>query len=97
MANNTCSGVVISGSATVGNDPVPLFEAGASTMACVLQIEALGQIQVSKAIMDNRIEKTGDATFGGLTLKDAVTKYTLQAQSGQAYYVSTLVTMGRKG
>jgi hypothetical protein len=96
MAKGACQGVVISGSASYGNDPVPLYSAGESKIACVVELEALGQIQVSKATFSNQIGGGGgQAVFGGLTLTDVINKYQLQAQSGQAYYVDTLISTGR--
>ncbi len=90
-----CQGVVISGSASYGNDPVPLYSAGESKIACVIELEALGQIQVSKATFSNQISSGGTASFGGLSLTDAINKYSLTAQSGQAYYVDTLTSIGK--
>ena len=91
-----CQGVVISGSASYGNDPVPLYSAGESRIACVIELEALGQIQVSKATFSNQIGGGGgQANFGGLSLQDTINKYSITAQSGQAYYVDTLTSIGR--
>lgn len=91
-----CQGVVISGSASYGNDPVPLYSAGESKIACVIELEALGQIQVSKATFSNQIGSGGgQASFGGLSLQDTINKYSITAQSGQAYYVDTLTSIGR--
>jgi len=87
--------VTINGTASYGNDPVPLFEAGDKEMACVLEIEALGQIQVSKAVVDGKIDTTAKATFGGVTLTDPIYKYAITASSGTAYYVSTITALGR--
>ena len=92
----SCQGVVISGSASYGNDPVPLYSAGESKISCVIELEALGQIQVSKATFSNQIGGgAGSANFGGMTLTDAINKYSLTAQSGQAYYVDTLTSIGK--
>lgn len=91
-----CTGVTINGSASYGNDPVPLFEAGKSNISCVLEIEALGQIQVSQAVMDGTINEGMSATFGGVTLESPILKYQISASSGQAYFVSTLTAVGRK-
>ena len=90
-----CAGVVISGSATRGNDPVPLYEAGKSEIACVIELEALGQIQVSKASLTGVIGSGGLSTYGGVTIVDGVTKFNITAQSGQAYFVDTLTVIGK--
>ena len=90
-----CQGVTINGSASYGNDPVPLFEAGKSTIACVLEIEALGQIQVSKAVLTGAIDEGASASFGGVTLDSPIMKYSITASSGQAYFVSTLTAIGK--
>jgi len=87
--------VLISGSATYGNDPIPLYQAGEKTIACVIELEALAQIQVSSAVFTNRIGSSGQsASFGGVTIADPVLKYSLTAQSGTAYYVDTLTAIG---
>ena len=97
MADHECAEVItINGSASYGDDPVPLFEAGEARMACVLQIEALGQIMVSSALTKSKEVYTGgDATFGGVKLMKAIIKYQISASSGQAYYVSTMTAIGR--
>jgi hypothetical protein len=92
-----CKGVVISGSASYGNDPVPLYEAGKSKIACVLEIEALGQIQVSNVVTDGLIQEGNTTSFGGVTLTNTVNKYSITAQSGQAYYVNTVIVTGQHG
>lgn len=92
---STCQGIVINGSASYGNDPVPLYEAGHSKISCVIELEALGQIQVSRATFDNTISTTGDTTFGGVTINDGVKKYSITASSGQAYFVDTLICIGK--
>ncbi len=89
-----CQGVTINGSASYGKDPVPLFEAGSPNMACVLEIDALGQIQVSTAVLTAQFSG-GQASFANLQLLESVTKYSVTASSGQAYFVSTLTTIGR--
>jgi len=91
----SCSGIVISGSASYGNDPVPLYEAGQSKISCVIELEALGQIQVSRASFNGSIGSSGTATFGGVTIADGIKKYNITAQSGQAYFVDTLIVIGK--
>lgn len=93
--STACSGVVISGSASYGNDPVPLYEAGQSKISCVIELEALGQIQVSRASFTGNIGATGDCAFGGVSISDGVKKYNITAQSGQAYFVDTLICIGK--
>ncbi len=96
MAEEACKGITISGSASYGYDPVPLYEAGKKKMACVLKLEALGQIQVSRVSFTSTVGGGGGATsFGGFTLSEAVNKYSITAQSGQAYFVDTLTSIGR--
>lgn len=93
---SACQGVTISGNASYGNDPVPLYEAGKKNIACVIELEALGQIQVSRATFDNNVgTATGDCTFGGVTITNGIKKYNITAQSGQAYFVDTLICVGR--
>ena len=91
-----CAGVMINGSASYGNDPQPLFEAGKKNMACVIEIEALAQLQLSHTVIDQKFDNKEIATWGGLTIKDAIYKYNVTASSGQAYYVETMIAMGRK-
>lgn len=96
MANNSCHGVLISGSASYGNDPVPLYEAGTKDIKCVIPLEALGQIQVSRAVTSGVITSGGgDSSFGGVTLSPSVKKFSITAQSGQAYFVDTLTIIGQ--
>jgi hypothetical protein len=99
--NNTksCEGIVISANAEYGNDPVPLFEAGKGKITCVLELEAMATIQLSKATFESRIPDGGEGCFSyfGLTLKNCAIKHSITAQSGDAYFVSTLVATGQKG
>jgi len=90
-----CNGVTISGSATHGDDPSPLYEAGSADISCVIRIEALAQIQVSKTVLNGQSGGWKDATFGGVTISDPIFKYTITAQSGQAYYVDTISAFGK--
>jgi hypothetical protein len=95
---NACEGIVISAQAEYGNDPVPLFEAGKGKISCVLELEAMATIQLSKATFESRLpEETGCFSYFGLTLKNCAIKHSISAQSGDAYYVSTLVATGQKG
>ena len=93
-----CNAIVISAQAEYGNEPVPLFSAGTGKLECVLEVEALATIQLSKAVFSERIleNQTPDVSYGGLTIKDAVVKYSLTAQSGDAYFVSSATAVGRK-
>lgn len=100
MATNghACEGIVISAQAEYGNDPVPLFEAGKGKISCVLELESMATIQVSKATFEDRIpdEAGGCFSYFKLTLKNCAIKYSMSAQSGDAYFVSTLVATGQK-
>lgn len=88
--------VLISGSVTYGDDPIPLYEAGQKDIACVIPLEALAQIQVSSAVFQNQIKSSGQAaSFGGVTIADPIYKYSFTAQSGTAYYVDTLTAIGQ--
>lgn len=94
---NACEGIIISANAEYGNDPVPLFEAGKGKISCVVELEAMATIQVSKATFEERLPTdNGAASFGGLTLKNTVYKYSISAQSGDAYFVSTMTAVGQK-
>jgi len=94
----SCEGIVISAQVEYGNDPVPLFEAGKGKISCVLELEAMATIQVSKATFESRLpEESGCFSYFGLTLKNCAIKYSMSAQSGDAYFVSTLVATGQKG
>ena len=99
MAGNkgSCEGIVISAQVEYGNDPVPLFEAGKGVISCVLELEAMATIQVSKATFENRLpEESGCFSYFGLSLKNCAIKYSLSAQSGDAYFVSSLTAIGQK-
>jgi hypothetical protein len=95
-SQNACAGIMINGNASYGNDPQPLFEAGQKNMACVIEIEALAQLQLSHTVIDQHFENKKVATWGGLTIKDPIYKYNVTASSGQAYYVETMIAMGRR-
>ena len=91
-----CTSVAISIDASAGDDPVPLFRAGEKEMACVIAIEALGQINVSNAVFSS----TGGgaptlASYGGISIIDPVVKKSFSGQSGTPYYVSGRTFMGR--
>ena len=60
-------------------------------------MEAMATIQLSKATFENRIpEQANCLTYFGLALKNCAIKYSMTAQSGQAYFVSTMTAVGRK-
>ena len=94
MAEEKCKAVTISGSASAGKDPTPLYEAGKDNISCVIGIEALAQIQISKAVFEQKVLKDTDASFGGIKIEKPIYKYSITAQSGQAYYVSTMSAFG---
>jgi len=89
-------GIIISGSASFGNDPVPLWEAGQSDISCVVEQEALGQISVQRASFSGGIiTSPGEASFGGVTIDNPIIKRDVSAQSGTAYFVSGATFVGK--
>ena len=87
--------IVISAQVSYGNDPVPLFHAGTGKLACVREVDALATIQISKAVFTEKILESGtNVSYGGTTINDAVVKYSLTAQSGDAYFVSSATAVG---
>lgn len=95
--NGACEGIVISAQVEYGNDPVPLFEAGKGKISCVLELEAMATIQISKATFTERVpQSSGCLTYGGVKLKNCAIKYSLTAQSGEAYFVASMTAVGQK-
>lgn len=95
----SCEGIVISAEASYGNDPVPLYEAGSKNISCVIEIEQMATISVSRAVFSQRFYSDGDGssvTYGNLTLQNPVVKYSLSAQSGNAYFMSSYSAVGKK-
>ena len=89
--NAAACSVIIGVNGQCGDDPTPLYEAGSKNIACVIAMEALGQLNISRSSGDCRAE----GTFGCITIKDGVVKRGIQAQSGQAYIVSQITHIGR--
>ena len=96
MGQKKCDVIVLNAEASYGNDPVPLYNAGEGSIGCVLELEALAQIQLSKAVFENRMPAdSGQCSYFGLQLINCAYKYTMSAQSGDAYYVSTMIAIGQ--
>ena len=96
MALKKCDAIVLNAEATYGNDPVPLYNAGEGKIGCVLELEALAQIQLSRAVFEARIPAdAATCSYFGLQLTNCAFKYTMSAQSGDAYYVSTMIAVGQ--
>ena len=85
-----CS-VVISANGQCGEDAVPLYEAGSPKIECIIKMEALGQLTVSKSSG----QCNGGGSYGCVTITDAAIKKGVQAQSGQAYIVGQSTHVGR--
>ncbi len=85
-----CS-VVISANGQCGKDAVPLYEAGSPDIACVIELEALGQLTVAKSSGDCG----GSGSYGCVTINGGVVKKGVQAQSGQAYIVGQATHIGQ--
>lgn len=96
MAGN-CSGVVIGANGQCGKDAVPLYQAGSPTITCIIQMEALGQLTVSRASTSGGGDGdcTGGGSYGCVTIGEGVVKKGVQAQSGQAYIVGQAIHIGR--
>ena len=91
-----CTAVAISISASAGDDPVPLFEAGSNKMHCVIGLQALGQIDIQHAVFTTTA--TGPSTaasYGQITINDPITKNTFSGQSGTPYYIAGTTFVGK--
>ncbi len=84
-------GVIVGANGQCGPDAVPLYQAGEPTIACIIEMEALGQLTISKSSGDCG----GGVSYGCVTIGDAVIKKGVQAQSGQAYVVGQSIAIGR--
>jgi len=85
-----CS-VVVGANGQCGPDAVPLYEAGSPDIACIIQMEALGQLTVSRSSG----ECGGGGSYGCVSIGEGVVKKGVQAQSGQAYIVGQAIHIGR--
>jgi hypothetical protein len=92
MADAACN-VVVSANGNCGPDAVPLYQAGETEIACIIEMEALGQLSVSRSSGDSCGE--GAASYGCVTITGGVVKKGVQAQSGQAYIVGQTIHIGR--
>lgn len=91
-----CTGITISAQASYGNQGTPLYEAGEKTIRCVVEMEQLGQIQISKAVFSSTVgEKLTECSYRGVNLIDCIFGYQVSASSGQAYFVETMTAQGR--
>ena len=101
-SSGKCANAVIIGyNISYGNDPQPLYAAGSSKIECVVEMEALAQASIQKAIFkeDQFDESQNGAisvTAPSLTLTNAVTKFNYSASSGQAYVVEQMEIVGKK-
>jgi len=87
--------VVLSASGQCGPDAVPLYEAGENKIKCVIAMEAMGQLSISKASKVPGESAPTTASYGAVTMLDYVIKKGVQAQSGQAYIVDSYTLLGR--
>ena len=100
-SSNVCDAVIISYNVSYGNDPQPLYEAGTSSISCVVEMEAMAQVAIQKAIFSDAqagedLSNVELARVPALTLDSAVVKYNFSASSGQAYVVESLTVVGKK-
>lgn len=89
---SSCAAVVISANGQCGEDAVPLYEAGSPEIACVIALEALGQLTVSKSSGDCG---GSGGSYGCVSIGEGATKVGVQAQSGQAYIVGQSIHVGK--
>lgn len=93
-----CSGVVVGANGQCGPDAVPLYEAGSPDISCIISMEALGQLTVSRASVGGGGGGCGGGgSYGCVTIGEGVVKKGVQAQSGQAYIVGQAIHIGRCG
>lgn len=91
-----CTGITISAQASYGNQGTPLYEAGEKNISCVVEMEQLGQIQISKAVFSTSPgEQTKQCSYRGVNLSDCIYGYQVSASSGQAYFVETMTAQGK--
>ena len=93
--------VLIGFNVSYGNDPQPLYEAGKKDIACVIELEALAQVSVQRALFkdDQVASSKGSETLAivpSFHLDYAILKYNYSASSGQAYVVENLTIIGKK-
>jgi hypothetical protein len=88
--------VIVGANGQCGPDAVPLYEAGVPKISCVIEMEALGQLTVSRASTGGGANcGGGGAGYKCLNLYGGVVKKGIQAQSGQAYIVGQSIHIGR--
>ena len=99
--NTACNSVIISYNVSYGNDPQPIYEAGQANISCVVEIEAMAQVSIQKALFKDGqavsdISAVKLAKVPNITLNSAVVKYGYSASSGQAYVVEDITIVGKK-
>lgn len=99
--DKTCNSVIIGFNVMHGNDPQPIYQAGEANISCVVEIEALAQVSIQKALFEEGQYTSDASSFAlakvpALTIDSAVVKYGYQASSGQAYVVEDLTIVGKK-
>ena len=89
--------VILSANGQCGPDAVPLYEAGKNSIECVIAMEAMGQLTISKAAQHPGGAHCGaaKASYGCVTMTNYVVKKGVQAQSGQAYVVDQVTLIGQ--
>jgi len=97
----SCNAVIVGFNISYGNDAQPIYEAGQKNISCVVEIEAMAQVSIQKALFKEgqyttEVSAINLAKVPSLTLQDAVVKYGYSASSGQAYVVEDLTIIGRK-
>ncbi len=90
-------GVVVGANGQCGPDAVPLYEAGSPSISCIIEMEALGQLTVSRASVSGGGGCDGGGSYGCVIISEGVVKKGVQAQSGQAYIVGQAIHIGRCG
>jgi hypothetical protein len=100
-SGKACNSVIIGYNVSYGNDPQPLYEAGQAHISCVVELEAMAQISIQKAIFKDEqvtenLSVVNLAKVPSMTIDNAIIKYSYSASSGQAYVVENLTILGRK-
>ena len=94
-----CNGVIIGYNTLFGNDAQPLYAAGSPDIACVIEIEAMAQANIQKAIFGSAAAaNTTDvelANIPGASIENPIVKQGYSASSGQAYIVHNLTYVGK--
>lgn len=95
-SGGSINAITISARASHGDSPTTLYTAGSQSIACVIPLEQLGNIELQYAIFSAKIpEKETQMSYGELSLIDPIVTRSISAQSGQAYFVAGLSAQGR--